>query len=148
MLRSLGRIALAAGLPQESATLLDESAGGHSDREQLVRKSLGIGLADLGLALAKAWSLPAVLLQSMNTAHVDDAALPATRGELLGAVAALADDLAAAQSLHDESSREWAIASALQSHAQGLCLSRHEVNKAMARAGVAPIVPPTPQTAR
>ena len=142
MLRSLGRIALAAGLPLESATLLDESADGRTDQEQFVRKSLGIGLADLGLALAKAWGLPAVLLQSMTAAQAGEAALPATRGELLGAVAALADELVAAQSLPDESAREPAIASALQSHGQGLCLSRHEVNKAMARVGLAPVASP------
>lgn len=138
MLQSLGRIALAAGLPQDGALLLGESVGARPEQERRARKLLGIGLSDLGLALAKSWGLPATLLQSMNAPYSSEVALPATRGELLAAVAALADEVIAAQTLQDESARESAMDDALQRHGRALCLSRHEVNHAMARLGLLP----------
>lgn len=138
MLQSFGRIALAAGLPQDGALLLGENVGARSEQERQARKLLGIGLSDLGLALAKSWGLPAILLQSMNAPNSSEAALPATRGELLAAVAALADEVIAAQTLHDASARESAMDDALRRLGSTLCMSRHEVNQAMARLGLLP----------
>jgi HD-like signal output (HDOD) protein len=135
MLACLGGVALAAGLPQEAGPVLDVPPSGRVAQDRRARKLLGVGLDDLAGALAQAWGLPASLQRGLGGARPGDSAqLPATRDELLHAVAALADELADAAVLQDEEAQQAAVKAAVARHGAGLCLSPHEARKAMARA--------------
>ncbi len=135
VLQQFGRLLLVRCFPAEASAILGVDPGGRQQQEARARKLLGIGLEDLAAAVAGLWGLPEVLLRSVRACRAGDLlAMPASRAELLRAVATLAGELSDPLQWADAAARHAALGASLQRYGNVLCLSEHEAGKAMRRA--------------
>ncbi|WP_396223233.1 HDOD domain-containing protein [Gemmatimonas sp.] len=128
MFRNLGEVLAACyflGDYQRIQSLVHDD--GRSEAEAL-RMALGCSYADLGMAVAAEWALPAVIRQSMGTSRGEARARPATIADFSGALTLLLYRPAAGTSATTE------LDALLDQHRATLGITRSQVAKVVSEA--------------
>lgn len=92
ILHDIGRVALAAHIPESYVRVIERGADNPQDLLQIERELCGIDHCQAGHSLVKAWNLPAAFLE-ITACHHDSGKRPAGTASLIPPSCALADAL-------------------------------------------------------
>ncbi len=93
LFHGLGRLLALYYFPEESEEIRRQMAQKGCSEEAAARMALGIGLQDLGLAIAKQWGFPPLIVDSMRDLPPGRVRRPASDEERLRALSGLAEQL-------------------------------------------------------
>ncbi|MBK7901253.1 MAG: HDOD domain-containing protein [Azonexus sp.] len=133
LFHNLGRLLSQYYFPDESDEIRLLAGQGELSEEQAALRVLGIGFEDLGLAIARQWGFPPLIVNSMRKLPAGPVKKPADQEGRLQVLSGMANELCAVIAQAGPEARERELKKALGRFGPAVGLEKKEVEEAMGR---------------
>ena len=133
LFHNLGRLLSQYYFPDESDEIRLLAGQGDLSEEQAALRVLGIGFEDLGLAIARQWGFPALIVNSMRKLPAGPLKKPASQEDRLQVLSGMANELCVVIAQAGPEARERELKKALARFSPAVSLDKKDVEEAMGR---------------
>lgn len=134
LFHSLGRLLCQFYFPEEADEIRRVIAQKSCSEDQAARQVLGISLEDLGMAIARQWGFPALIVGAMQRVPVGTVHKPATQDERLRALSGYANEMCDIIAMATPEERDREMRKAVQRFSPLVALEYEVMQQVVARA--------------